>query len=97
MFRKDEAAREQWSEAHVRMCAGRQAQILDNAAAMLRPGGRMVYSTCTFAPEENEGSIAAFLGGTAGSAWRKWMGMKDLHGEMQDGPYMAVRSWRTGT
>ena len=61
MFRKDEAAREQWSEAHVRMCAGRQAQILDNAAAMLRPGGRMVYSTCTFAPEENEGSIAAFL------------------------------------
>ena len=48
------------------MCAGRQAQILDNAAAMLRPGGRMVYSTCTFAPEENEGSIAAFLGRHSG-------------------------------
>ena len=61
MFRKDEAARGQWSEEHVRMCAGRQGQILDNAAAMLRPGGRMVYSTCTCAPEENEGAILAFL------------------------------------
>lgn len=61
MFRKDEAARAQWSEEHVRMCAGRQGLILDNAASMLRPGGRLVYSTCTFAPEENEGTILHFL------------------------------------
>lgn len=61
MFRKDEEARNQWSEAHVKMCAGRQAEILDCAAQMLKPGGRMVYSTCTFAPEENEGSIYQFL------------------------------------
>lgn len=43
------------------MCAHRQGEILHSAAQMLRPGGRMVYSTCTFAPEENEGVIAAFL------------------------------------
>ena len=61
MFRKDEEARSQWSEEHVKMCAARQGEILDHAAAMLAPGGRMVYSTCTFAPEENEGTVLAFL------------------------------------
>ena len=43
------------------MCARRQAEILDEGAKLLRPGGRLVYSTCTFAPEENEEAIAAFL------------------------------------
>lgn len=61
MFRKDEEARNQWSEEHVRMCAARQGEILDNGALMLAEGGRMVYSTCTFAPEENEGTVYAFL------------------------------------
>lgn len=61
MFRKDEEARRQWSEEHVKMCASRQREILDNAASMLKPGGRLVYSTCTFAPEENEGTIRSFL------------------------------------
>ena len=61
MFRKDEDARSQWSEEHVKMCAARQGEILDHAASMLAPGGRMVYSTCTFAPEENEGTVLAFL------------------------------------
>ena len=61
MFRKDEEARLQWSEEHVAACAVRQAEILDNGAAMLKPGGRLVYSTCTFAPEENEESIRTFL------------------------------------
>lgn len=61
MFRKDEEARNQWSPDHVKMCAKRQQGILDQAAAMLRPGGRMVYSTCTFAPEEDEEQIADFL------------------------------------
>ena len=59
MFRKDEEARSQWSEEHVKMCAARQGEILDHAASMLAPGGRMVYSTCTFAPEENEGTVLA--------------------------------------
>ena len=61
MFRKEEAAVTDWSEETVLMCADRQKQILDTAAKLLRPGGRLVYSTCTFAPEENEGTISDFL------------------------------------
>ena len=61
MFRKEEAAITDWSEDTVAMCAARQAVILDNGAAMVRPGGRLVYSTCTFAPMENEETVAAFL------------------------------------
>jgi len=61
MFRKDEQAAGEWSEEHVAMCAERQLGILEQAADMLRPGGRMVYSTCTFAPEEDEGTVLAFL------------------------------------
>lgn len=61
MFRKNDDACGEWSLDHVTLCANRQDHILDEAAAMLRPGGRMVYSTCTFAPSENEGSIARFL------------------------------------
>ena len=61
MFRKNEEAGKEWSPENVAMCAERQDEILDCAAAMLRQGGRMVYSTCTFAIEEDEGSIARFL------------------------------------
>ena len=61
MFRKEEAAVTDWSEETVDMCAARQQEILRSAAQMLRPGGRLVYSTCTFAPQENEQVIAAFL------------------------------------
>ena len=61
MFRKDEDARTEWSPEHVKMCAVRQDGILDCAARMLRDGGRLVYSTCTFSPEENEQTIARFL------------------------------------
>ena len=61
MFRKEEAAITDWSQETVEMCARRQAEILDAGAKLLRDGGRLVYSTCTFAPEENEQAIAAFL------------------------------------
>lgn len=61
MFRKEEAAVTDWSEEAVTMCAARQTEILATAAQMLRPGGRLVYSTCTFSPEENEGVISCFL------------------------------------
>ena len=61
MFRKEEAAVTDWSQETVEMCARRQADILHNAAQMVRPGGRLVYSTCTFAPEEDELAVAAFL------------------------------------
>lgn len=61
MFRKEEAAVTDWSPETVEMCARRQAEILDSAAKLVRPGGRLVYSTCTFAPQEDEEAVAAFL------------------------------------
>ena len=61
MFRKEEAAVTDWSVETVQMCARRQAEILESGAKLLRPGGRLVYSTCTFAPEENEQTIEGFL------------------------------------
>jgi len=61
MFRKEEAAVTDWSQETVEMCARRQAEILDSGAELLRPGGRLVYSTCTFAPEEDEMAVAEFL------------------------------------
>ena len=61
MFRKEAVAVTQHCEALVKQCAALGAQILDNAAACLAPGGEMIYSTCTFAPEEDEGQVAAFL------------------------------------
>ena len=54
MLRKEPAAAENWSEENVFMCAERQKKILESAIAMLAPGGTLVYSTCTFAPEEDE-------------------------------------------
>ena len=61
MFRKNEDATDEWSPENVQICADRQDHILDQAAKMLCMGGRIVYSTCTFAPDENEGSIHRFL------------------------------------
>ena len=61
MFRKEEAAVTDWSQETVEMCARRQAEILHSGAELLKPGGRLVYSTCTFAPEENEQTIENFL------------------------------------
>lgn len=61
MFRKEEAAVREWSPENVRLCAARQKEILAAAAVMVRPGGTLVYSTCTFAPEEDEGQILDFL------------------------------------
>ena len=61
MFRKEEAAVTDWTEDTNAICANRQLEILTSAAAMLRPGGRLVYSTCTFSPVENEGVISDFL------------------------------------
>ena len=61
MFRKEEAAVTDWSPETVCMCANRQKEILNSATRLLKPGGRLVYSTCTFAPEENEQVIGHFL------------------------------------
>ncbi len=61
MFRKYEVAGEEWSEENVRLCAERGREILQNAARCVKPGGQLLYSTCTFAPEENECQIDRFL------------------------------------
>ena len=61
MFRRDPDSRTQWNPASPAGCAKRQAEILDRAAELVRPGGRLVYSTCTFNQQENEGIITAFL------------------------------------
>ncbi len=54
MFRKDDVAITEWSIEHTISCAQRQLLILDSAYKMLAPGGRLVYSTCTFSRVENE-------------------------------------------
>lgn len=61
MFRKTPATRGQWREEFVHGCAGRQRKLLSVASELVRPGGVLGYSTCTFAPEENEHIIAGFL------------------------------------
>lgn len=58
MMRKDPKAAAQWSEALVRQCVERQREILDNLWEALRPGGYLIYSTCTFNTAENEQQLA---------------------------------------
>lgn len=61
MFRKNPEAAAQWSREHVISCAERQLAILESASSAVKDGGTLVYSTCTFSREENEGVIASFL------------------------------------
>jgi len=61
MFRKDPFARTQWNEALVEQCATLQTEILDIAWKLLRPGGHLIYSTCTWEPRENEDHIKELI------------------------------------
>ena len=61
MFRRDPEAASQWNPDAPAGCAARQTAILNNAARMVRPGGKLVYSTCTFNRLENEGTVREFL------------------------------------
>lgn len=61
MMRKNPLAISHWSLQNIKMCAERQREILRNVAGIVKRGGRLLYSTCTFAPEENEMQIADFL------------------------------------
>lgn len=61
MFRKEAAVVNEWSQRQVLVCANRQSHILESAAKMLAPGGKIIYSTCTFSPEENEMMVAQFI------------------------------------
>ncbi len=61
MFRKDETAIAEWSAENVALCAARQRDILREAAKTVRPGGVLVYSTCTFSEAEDEDAAEDFL------------------------------------
>ncbi len=61
MFRKNSEAENEWSEQHVKSCAARQLMILNSAKKALKENGELVYSTCTFSKEENEGVITRFI------------------------------------
>ena len=61
MFRKDEQAVRDWSEEHVETCAVRQRAILEDAQKAVKKGGALVYSTCSFSPQENEQTVQWFL------------------------------------
>ena len=61
MFRKEPAVMEAWTPDKPDVCAGMQRPILDAAVQMLKPGGWLLYSTCTFSPQENEQQIARVL------------------------------------
>ena len=61
MIRRDPNALAEWSVEHTVSCATRQLKILESAKKALKPGGIMVYSTCTFSKEENEEVIEKFL------------------------------------
>lgn len=63
MFHKSETARTDWSPASVAGCARRQVELMEQAVRLVRPGGLVVYSTCSFSPEENEETVARFLEG----------------------------------
>lgn len=72
MFRKDDTAIREWSPENIQICVERQKMILNHADEMLKPGGVLVYSTCTFAPEENEEMIAWFLAAHPGYVVEDW-------------------------
>ena len=61
MFRREPESRNEWTAEQALGCAARQREILRRAADLVRPGGRMVYSTCTYNPEENEITVLRFL------------------------------------
>ena len=68
MFRKDPASRAEWSEGGVRVCAARQEEILREAWRALKPGGTLLYSTCTFNRDEDEGVLERLLAAVGSEA-----------------------------
>ena len=61
LIRKNAQAKEEWSEAKMNRCAAMQKSLLEQAYVMLKKGGRMVYSTCSFCVEEDEEVLSSFL------------------------------------
>jgi 16S rRNA C967 or C1407 C5-methylase (RsmB/RsmF family)/NOL1/NOP2/fmu family ribosome biogenesis protein len=65
LFRKDKAAIDEWSESNVNLCAERQRDILSHISQCLKPGGYIIYSTCTYEPSENMEHIRTMTQGGA--------------------------------
>jgi 16S rRNA C967 or C1407 C5-methylase (RsmB/RsmF family)/NOL1/NOP2/fmu family ribosome biogenesis protein len=61
MFRKDHQARAEWHLGNAATCASRQTDILNEVWPLLKEGGYLIYSTCTFNPEENENQLLHLL------------------------------------
>jgi 16S rRNA C967 or C1407 C5-methylase (RsmB/RsmF family)/NOL1/NOP2/fmu family ribosome biogenesis protein len=102
MFRKDPAVRGEWLPKLVESCALRQDAILEDAAKLVHPGGILGYSTCTFAPQEDEGTLARFLAAHADfelAATPQFPGFERGHPEWLEtadpavGLERAVRLW----
>ena len=100
MFRKDLSARRDWSMEMVAGCAIRQRNILRVAAKLVKPGGYLLYSTCTFAPEEDEAVIDEFLieqVGGDGSGQFEVVELPQLPGFMPGRPdWMVKTNEKTG-
>lgn len=58
LFRRDPTAANHWSEDNVNLCVGRQQRILAEIVQALKPGGVLIFSTCTFNTRENEENVA---------------------------------------
>lgn len=99
MFRKDEDAARSWESFKCEVCSGMQRSILESAGRLLKPGGTLVYSTCTFSPEEDEAMVSHFLnnhGDYQIADIEKTAGMEGGRPEWSDGnPKLAgtVRLW----
>ncbi|PMD70741.1 RsmF rRNA methyltransferase first C-terminal domain-containing protein [Companilactobacillus nuruki] len=97
MFRKDPESVKYWSLDYVEQCANRQRHILDSAYKLLNKGGAMVYSTCTFSPEENEQNVAWFLKQYPDMHLvpvKKYSGMEDAKPEWGDNNPELVKALR---
>lgn len=90
MFRKNEEACEQWSTQNVELCADRQDEILDCAASMLAGGGRLVYSTCTFAPAEDEEVSGDSWRDIRNSTWRRCRLRRECRTDWENFPRRSV-------
>ena len=97
MFRKEPAGMEYWTPDYPAECANRQRKILASALKMLKPGGILVYSTCTFAPEEDEQNVAWLLSTYPGLTMvpiKKYPRMDDGRPEWADGNPDLVKAVR---
>jgi 16S rRNA C967 or C1407 C5-methylase (RsmB/RsmF family)/NOL1/NOP2/fmu family ribosome biogenesis protein len=95
LFRKDQEARNEWSEDNVNLCALRQERILDQAGALVKGGGHLIYSTCTFNEKENEDMVRFICSEYAYEPVRipldpKW-GIRESKIETEDDTFFGYR------